>query len=149
MSGNARRTAHPGLTSFFFPPPTRPTSLRLFGPGWVYWTSAWKPLICWPSFVVALMTMIGETYRTISISLTSWSSVPSLSRLALDQRTALADPVPRRGVLVGHDGEGGVLPVRAGPSAENRPWAIDVGLGDPGRAVHLATEQGAPARSRA
>ena len=110
------------MTSFFFPPPTRPTSLRLFGPGWVYWTSALKPLICWPSFVVALMTMIGETYRTISISLTSWSSVPSLGHAALDQRTVLADPVPRRGVLVGHDGElASSSP--CGTFAENRPWA--------------------------
>ena len=75
--------------------------LAIRAAGSVYSTAALKSLICLPSFVVALMTMIGETYRTISISLTSWSSVPSLDLSALDQRPVLADPVPRRGVLVG------------------------------------------------
>ena len=102
-------------------------SLRLVRAGSVYCTSAWKPLICWPSFVVALMTMIGETYRTISISLTSWSSVPNLGT-CFDQRTVLADPVPRRGMLVGKDVELDVL--QSVWDLHREPaLGIDLGLG--------------------
>ena len=110
----------------------------------MYSTAALKSLICWPSFVVALMTMIGETYRTISMSLTSWSSVPSLSRRPSTSGPSL--PIRCRVVACSLVDDVELDVFQSVRDLHREPaLGIDVGLGDPGRAVHLAEDGAAPA----
>ena len=127
------------------PPPTTWTFLSRFSPaGSVYSTAAWKSLICWPSFVVALMTMIGETYRTISKSLTSWSSVPSLT--VRPSTSGPSFPIRCRVVACSLvEMSSWTCSRPCGTFSREPALGIGVGLGVPGRAVDAAEDGAAPA----